>query len=246
MSKDVVEVPTEVMGTREIYFLDISIKFGGFLIIFVLLVAAGLYLSVFNNGLSNDADSWSAFGSYFGGILGPLVSLVTLLAVLKTVYLQRELLSAQKQEFERMSDLQRKTFNSQQDQMKIAAKDALELKIAAAQDSAIKTIEMLISTQEKDYDRYSEMTYGFRNEFREEIDNNPDGNRGKKLNRIIKCRDRARFAVGLLSARAYGMAIGRFASVEAVRRRLESEVTGIYKELDSKFPVDGEKKPEAS
>lgn len=60
-----------------------------FLVVVVLSVFV-LYFSVFNDGLSKRPDSWSAFGSYLGGVLGPIVSLVTLLAILRTIGLQLE------------------------------------------------------------------------------------------------------------------------------------------------------------
>lgn len=217
--------------------------FSSAIILLSLVAAIWVYRSKFGGGFSQNSSDWSDFGSYMGGVFGPLVSFVTLLAVLKTVYLQRELLDVQQEEFERMNGLQRKTFNSQKNQMKSAAKDALELKVAAAQDSAIKVIEMLISTQEKDYDRYSEMTFKFHDEFREEFILKPGESREQHLMRIVKCRDRARFAVGLLSGQAYSMAIGDFESVQDVRRSLKSEVAGVYKELDLKFPVGAEEKP---
>ena len=49
------------------------------------------------------------------------MSFITLLAVLKTVYLQRELLDTQRAEFKSMQALQRETFDSQQEQIKQAS-----------------------------------------------------------------------------------------------------------------------------
>jgi len=59
------------------------------LAVFVLVVT-GFYISVFNVGLSRAPDNWSAFGSFFGGLIGPCISLVTLLALLRTIDLQLE------------------------------------------------------------------------------------------------------------------------------------------------------------
>jgi hypothetical protein len=54
------------------------------------LVVVGFYLSVFNIGLSHKSDSWSDFGSFFGGLIGPGISLITLVALLRTIDLQLE------------------------------------------------------------------------------------------------------------------------------------------------------------
>lgn len=63
---------------------------GLFFLFVAIALVVGLYLSVFNFGLSHTADSWSAFGSFFGGLIGPGISIVTLLALLRTIDLQLE------------------------------------------------------------------------------------------------------------------------------------------------------------
>lgn len=105
----------------ELEILDRSLKGGLIFMFLLLLVSVVAYLSVFNEGLSQAPDNWAAFGSFFGGLIGPAVSLVTLLAVLKTVYLQKELLDTQRSEFSAMQRLQQATFDSQSKQISAAA-----------------------------------------------------------------------------------------------------------------------------
>lgn len=100
--------------------LDRSLRWGGIGLFLLLCAVIATYLSVFNNGLSHAPDNWSAFGAFFGGLVGPAVSLVTLLAVLKTVYLQKELLDTQRSEFAAMQRLQQATFESQSAQIAAA------------------------------------------------------------------------------------------------------------------------------
>ncbi len=64
--------------------------------------AVYLYRQKLGNTLAMDSVEWSNFGSFFGGLFGPLVSFVTLIAVVVTVYMQRELLDAQSNEFKEM------------------------------------------------------------------------------------------------------------------------------------------------
>jgi hypothetical protein len=54
------------------------------------LVVVGFYLSVFNTGLSHKSGNWSDAGSFFGGLIGPCISLITLIALLRTIDLQLE------------------------------------------------------------------------------------------------------------------------------------------------------------
>ncbi|WP_420170419.1 hypothetical protein ACN99C_17915 [Pseudomonas alloputida] len=83
-------------------------------------IAVVVYRSSFGAGLSVKPDSWSAFGSYIGGVFGPLISFLTLLAILKTIGLQKELLDTQRTEFEAMQALQMKAIDAQLTQMQQA------------------------------------------------------------------------------------------------------------------------------
>ncbi|WP_095118639.1 hypothetical protein [Pseudomonas sp. Irchel s3f10] len=74
-----------------------------FLLLFSLLY---FYSTIFDGDVSRRAESWSAFGSFFGGVFGPVISLVTLFALLRTIQLQKELLVTQSTEFEALSSLQ--------------------------------------------------------------------------------------------------------------------------------------------
>lgn len=109
----------------------------------VLVVVAGgcasiyYYLKIFSGDFSRVPADWSSFGSYIGGVLGPLVSFCTLLAVLKTVYLQRELLDAQKIEFKDIGELQSA-------QLDLAKTDSAKTEVRAYQTSQINLLEMFI------------------------------------------------------------------------------------------------------
>lgn len=76
------------------------------------------YRTAFAGGLSSQTDNWSAFGTFFGGVFGPLISFVTLIAILKTIGLQRELLQTQQHEFDAMQRIQIQTLTSQLNQVK--------------------------------------------------------------------------------------------------------------------------------
>lgn len=82
-------------------------------VLFFVIASARIYTQVFDGALSHEPNSWSAFGSFFGGLFGPLISFLTLLAILKTIQLQRELLDTQRAEFEAMQGLQARTLESQ-------------------------------------------------------------------------------------------------------------------------------------
>ncbi|WP_414926157.1 hypothetical protein [Pseudomonas zeae] len=123
----------------------------------VLLFLAGLsfffYRDIFSGDFSTNSQDWSAFGSYIGGLFGPLVSFVALLAVLKTIELQKELLDTQNREFQAMHVLQNKTFDSQQDQIDEAKKNSRIEAVERLKDVLIGAIERRVTLYDARYGR---------------------------------------------------------------------------------------------
>ena len=118
------------------------------LVLLVACVAIYYYRLKFGGDFSDKSSEWSDFGSYIGGIFGPLVSFVTLLAVLKTVHLQRELLTAQRVEFDRMNTVQQQTFDAQINQNSSIAEDAKRKRVADFQNTVLQLLNQQISLQE--------------------------------------------------------------------------------------------------
>lgn len=206
-------------------------------LIFALALAVYLYRLKFGGELSGLSSDWSNFGSYIGGIFGPLVSFVTLMAVLKTVFLQRELLDAQQKEFDRMNELQTKTFESQQLQVERSARDSLIIQIAAAQESAVRLIEMRMNMHERDFDRQHDMSFRYRAEF----EKNMTEEQYNKLKGMIDHRNKARESIDHLSKIALDISLAEFKSVAEVRAFLEESVKAVYEKLDEVYP--GTQKP---
>jgi hypothetical protein len=111
------------------------------------------YVDVFGWQFSRNQSDWSAFGSYIGGIFGPLVSFITLLAVLKTVALQRELLITQRSEFKAMQVLQQKTFDAQQSQINEASIKSYADSIERFREFGLQMIDRYILLYENKLDR---------------------------------------------------------------------------------------------
>ncbi|PRN02183.1 hypothetical protein A0O30_23530 [Pseudomonas sp. LLC-1] len=111
--------------------------------------AIGLYRFKMSGELSIVPSDWATFGSYVGGVLGPLVSFVTLIAVIKTVYLQRDLLESQRSELKRMVKLQNDTFVAQKSQSESLAAEALRSMVAKYQDTILRLIDQQLSIQQR-------------------------------------------------------------------------------------------------
>lgn len=90
----------------------------GVLALFSLVIVFYLYRYHFSGGFSLEPSDWSNFGGYFGGVLVPIVSVLTLATVFKTVLLQREMIKLQDQ-----------TFRSQIAQANLLASDAMQSRL---------------------------------------------------------------------------------------------------------------------
>ncbi|WP_152031569.1 hypothetical protein [Pseudomonas putida] len=96
-----------------------------------------LYRDQFGGGFSDVSAKWSEFGGYIGGVLGPIVSFCTLLAVVRTVYLQRELIEVQKVEYKNLS--------AQQDaQIALAKEEMQTARTTSYRELQLRLVEMLI------------------------------------------------------------------------------------------------------
>lgn len=71
----------------------------------VLLVALYFYRSIFDGDLSPTHEAWGQFGDFLGGILNPVVGLITLLLLVRTLELQREELQEQRHEIRRQNNI---------------------------------------------------------------------------------------------------------------------------------------------
>lgn len=107
----------------------------------LMLISISLYRYQFGGELAAQSGEWSNFGSYLGGVLGPLVSLATLCAVLKTVYMQRELLDTQKTEFKTLVELQMIAASKQDEQLAQAKSEANRVRVQAYQTTILNALD---------------------------------------------------------------------------------------------------------
>lgn len=119
-------------------------------------IALGLsvyfYRQAFSGELSVSPDRWSAFGSYIGGLFGPLISFLTLLAILKTIGLQKELLDTQRHEFDEMQRLQAKTLDSQLAQIERSNAEADRRIVEETRLNVLKTLDNYSMALHREYE----------------------------------------------------------------------------------------------
>lgn len=134
-------------GIKDGYGLVLWLSIAGLLA--SLAVSVYCYRQVFGAKFSTDPNYWSAFGTYFGGIFSPLVSFVTLVAILKTIKLQSTLLETQNTEFAVMQDIQMRTLASQQELSERALKDAARQELEACRLSFLSLVDRYLDHAHK-------------------------------------------------------------------------------------------------
>ncbi|WAT31782.1 hypothetical protein [Pseudomonas sp. GXZC] len=125
--------------------IDRALVLGVSLLLLGLVVSVGFYLATFDGGVSNDPNKWAAFGSFFGGVFSPLVSVVTLVALLKTIRLQQQTMLSQKSDSERVIELQNQAYKAQAEQLSMAEAELLSARITDFKSSVIRVFDQRIS-----------------------------------------------------------------------------------------------------
>lgn len=125
--------------------INSSLIIGISLLVVGFVVSVGLYLKTFNGGLSSQSGDWSALGSFFGGVFGPIISVVTLIALLKTLKLQHQTLMSQKADSERVISVQKQAYEAQAEQLLLAKAELNSAKIADFKNSVIRVFEQRIT-----------------------------------------------------------------------------------------------------
>lgn len=166
------------------------------LFVFVLLLIA-FYLSAFNAGLSRSPDNWSAFGAFFGGVLGPGISLVTLIALLRTIDLQLE-------------------------QSAHFVEDGANTRISEYKASQLQLIDQQILMYERMIDRYD--TEGQRIFT---LNRQVEGSRVSDLDQVDVNIQKAEREVAMLIKLSVAISLGEFESIEQLRLKMQAELYSI-------------------
>lgn len=132
--------------------LDVFSVFLVVAVVVAIVFAAVIYRHAFGAGLSVKPDNWSAFGSYVGGIFGPFISFLTLLAILKTIGLQKELLDTQRTEFEAMQGLQLKSVEAQLSQIKSSALEGARRVIEECRMNTLQVLDTYMRELRSEYE----------------------------------------------------------------------------------------------
>ncbi|WP_462174342.1 putative phage abortive infection protein [Pseudoalteromonas xiamenensis] len=124
--------------------------FGSVFAIFVVLV---LYLSKFNGGFSNSNEAWGTFGDFFGGTLNPILSFISFIALLVTIFIQSKELELTRKELEltrsemsRSADAQESSSNYFKEQTELLSKQRLDNSLYSLLDVFLELQKKIFET----------------------------------------------------------------------------------------------------
>lgn len=87
MNNPIVESNEDIIKKTLRYGIVLTLLF-----LIAVIVVFSIYLINFHGGLSGNSQDWGAFGSYFGGVLAPIVAFFSTIAIIYTIYLQKKIL----------------------------------------------------------------------------------------------------------------------------------------------------------
>ncbi|WP_417663024.1 hypothetical protein [Pseudomonas sp.] len=116
-------------------------------------VCVYLYTRTFSGALSSESNNWSNLGGFFGGVFSPVISFVTLVAIVITIRLQRTMLQMQSDEFIRIYEVQDKVLKSQESQFSHALASSESDKVASYKQIILSVIAQQIGLYQTIIDR---------------------------------------------------------------------------------------------
>lgn len=91
-----------------------------FWVCIILLTPFILYFSIFNGSLSHSSSDWAAFGSFIGGLVGPILTFITILVLVANLHESRKVSKMNKE----LVDIAKETATINQDTAEISKRTA--------------------------------------------------------------------------------------------------------------------------
>ncbi|EOX1585387.1 hypothetical protein ACT7TO_003563 [Vibrio cholerae] len=126
------------------------------LVVIGVIVSIFAYRSVFDGALSEFPSDWGDAGGFFGGIFTPIIAFATLVAIVITIQLQKQLLDTQSREFTKLYNLQQETLATQKNELDLIKEQALEQSLREQKKIYLNLIEQQTSIRRSNMEIASE------------------------------------------------------------------------------------------
>lgn len=189
---------------------------GGAAVIACFLVCI-FYIVNFPSGISSSTTRWSEFGGYLSGVLLPVISFLTLAAILRTIYLQREMLK-----------LQDDTFKAQIAQAERLSEEAAQTKIDSRKSMILSVIDRVVASNIRDAESLSKVRAESLQLFSKIEDSNARVDAAFDISRLqerIQEVDKKRLALDEIF---YIVSMTDYLSIELLQSDYEQRMSAIY------------------
>lgn len=197
-----------------------------FLVVIVvigLLFSIFAYRSVFDGTLSSIPANWGAAGGFFGGIFTPIIAFATLIAIVITIQLQKQLLVTQNNEFKKLYNLQVETLSTQKSELDLAKQQVLDQSINEQKKIYLNLIEQQTDIRRRNMESASEGVVSMLNKKAEGflIDELIMGNNINQKNLFEK-------QIQVLTGVSIGFTLQKFNSIA----EMDTSITKLFKVID--------------
>lgn len=203
--------------------LELVLYFSIFGLLLGLFVAVYFYKSTFSGAISSVSADWSALGSFFGGVFAPVVSFVTLVAIIVTIRLQKKFLETQVTEFSKLHELQVKTLNSQEEQLSSAKSSYEHEKVNSYKQTILSVIAQQIDLHQRIIDRCtSSSEYMLEKKMAQ-----PKIDLGTKLEETLEQKEEYEKRLNKLANLSVSIAVSKYQSTNEI----DKEFAKVYADL---------------
>lgn len=126
------------------------------LVVIGMIVSIFAYRSVFDGALSELPADWGNAGGFFGGIFTPIIAFATLVAIVITIQLQKQLLDTQNREFTKLYHLQKETLATQKIELDLIKEQALDQSFSEQKKIYLSLLEQQTDIRRSNMERASE------------------------------------------------------------------------------------------
>jgi len=152
VSRELPDINQELESGADAFIKYLKWIFG--VAVLIIVVVSSVYFIKFNDGFSDKPEVWGTFGDFIGGTLNPILSFLSLIALLLTIVLQqKELESSRKElgytrtELERSANAQIATQKILDEQSDTMIRQQFESTFFSLLDQHNKTLENLLNNQ---------------------------------------------------------------------------------------------------
>jgi len=169
-----------------------------------------IYMNAHTTTLSGSSSEWASFGSYIGGVLSPIIYFVTLLAIIGTMLLQKELLISQNNDAKNQYELQQR-------QLDLATEEFRKNSMLEFKRTCLNILDQQLRHQQYILQQTRDTLFLL-------IDHKAKGTgiNMEQFDANVKLKERTEQTISVLTIATLGFSLEQFTSTEQMQKKLEN------------------------